>query len=418
MKKETCSLPFLLFFFLHVGLLAQAPQPTDSICPIATYTGSFYSSGITEGQTAPDFTLYNSNGQSFNLSSALQLGKPVLVINGSLTCPVFRNKIDKINQVQSQYGNTLTTLIVLTVEAHPTNISPYFGYVNITGQNQQEGILFPQPQTYGQRLRLSDTLQQRYSISVPVYVDLPCNSWWTTYGPAPNNAYLIRPNGDVFSKHGWFDRAPDQIFCDIDSLMGTQSGLCTPAQGPGSFQANLLNANSYGAPGSTLFNYVDLINTGSVPVEILVMTLEEQLPDTTWQTAYCADICYSTGVDSIVIWLPANDTLHFSLDFFTGPSPALGKSKLGFRNQQNTLNKFSFWVEASTFSSGLSSWPSPASTKYIAAGSPWPIANNEKVRGVCDMQGRWLPHLKQAPEIPGCYVLHTNLGSQKIWVRD
>lgn len=418
MRKANFNLLLLFVFLMPLLLLAQAPQPTDSICPIPLYTGSFYSSGIPEGQQAPDFTVFNSNGQPFNLASALQLGKPVLLINGSLTCPVFRNKIATINQIQAQYGSAIATAVVLTVEAHPTGISPYFGYVNITGQNQQEGILFPQPQTYGQRLGLSDTLQQRYSISVPVFVDLPCNSWWSTYGPAPNNAYLIRPNGEVFSKHGWFDRAPDRIFCDIDSLLGSSSGLCQPAQGTGSFQANVLNANSYGFPGSTLFNYVDLINAGSVPVEILIMTLEEQLPDTTWQTAYCADICYSPGVDSIVLWLAGNDTLHFSLDFFTGPSPALGKSKIGFRNQQNVQNKFSFWLEASTFSSGLSAWAATETTMHIKAGSAWPLQPNEQVRGVFDLQGRCLPKQGFAPEIPGVYVLHTNFGRQRIWVRE
>lgn len=418
MKKAIFKLGFGLFLFLPAILISQAPQPTDSICPIPLYTGSFYSSGISEGQQAPDFTVFNSNGQSFNLASALQIGNPVLLINGSLTCPVFRNKIATIHQIQAQYGNVLTTVVVLTVEAHPTNASPYFGYVNITGQNQQEGILFPQPQTYGQRLQLADTLQQRYAISVPVFVDLPCNSWWSTYGPAPNNAYLIKPNGEVFSKHGWFDRAPDQIFCDIDSLLGTQSGLCQPIQGPGSFQANLLNANSYGSPGSTLFNYVDLINTGSVPVEILIMTLDEQLPDSLWQTAYCADICYSPGVDSIVLWLAASDTLHFSLDFFTGPSPGVGQCKIGFRNQQDVQNKFSFVVEASTVPSGLSVWPTFSITRQIAPGSAWCFEPKEQLRAVFDLQGRYLPNSKYAPEIPGYYILHTNLGSRRILVCD
>ncbi len=143
MRKANFNLLLLFVFLMPFLLLAQAPQPTDSICPIPLYTGSFYSSGIPEGQQAPDFTVFNSNGQPFNLASALQLGKPVLLINGSLTCPVFRNKIATINQIQAQYGSAIATAVVLTVEAHPTGISPYFGYVNITGQNQQEGICFP-----------------------------------------------------------------------------------------------------------------------------------------------------------------------------------------------------------------------------------------------------------------------------------
>ena len=419
MMKIRMWLFSLLLFLVLPGLVqGQAPQPTDPICPIPLYTGSFYSSGIMEGQQAPDFTIYNSSNQAFNLASTLQQGKPVLIINGSLTCPVFRNKINTINQVQAQYSNALTTLIVLTVEAHPTTVSPYFGYVNLTGQNQQEGILFPQPQTYGQRLQLADTLQQRYFISVPVYVDLPCNQWWSTYGPAPNNAYFIRPNGEVFSKHGWFDRAPDLIFCDIDSLLGVQSGLCQPNQGAGSFQANVINSNSTGMPGSTLYNYVDLVNTGTNPVEILIMTLDQILPDTSWKTAYCADICYSPGVDSIVVQIASGDTMHYSLDYFTSINPGLGRSKIGFRNQQNSQNKFSFWLEASTFSSGLSSPPSNSKALKIKGGSLWALLPGEQVRGVFDLQGRSLPNPVYAPTSPGYYFLHTNLGRYRVLVGD
>jgi hypothetical protein len=407
---------FFLALFLGDLLPAQSPLPTDSICSIPVYTGSFYTVGPSEGQFAPDFTLYDSSGQGFHLASELQQGKPILVVNGSLTCPVFRDKIPLINQIQSMYGSVLTTIVVLTVEAHPTTISPYFGMVNITGQNQQAGILYPQPQTYGERLQLASILQNQFPLNVPVLLDLPCNMWWNTYGPAPNNAYLIQSDGRIFRKHGWFNRNPDRIFCDIDSLVGTPSGNCQPLQGPGVFQAQLLNGYSFGLPGTTLFNYVDLINPGATPVEVLIMTLEEYLPDTSWSTSYCADICYLPGIDSISLTLSPYDTLPFSLDYFTGPQPGLGRSKIGFRNQMNTQNKFSFWLEASTLPSSLESLHQPIQHLVLPKGSSWPLLPDEHILAWMNILGQSLPVGAVLPYSVGSYLLHTNVRTVRLMI--
>src|SRR5687768_9172822 len=73
--------------------LNSAPGDNAVICPEQFYLGNFYSSGYHKGDTVPDFKLYGLNGDSLALSQALAGGKPVLLIAGSLTCPVFRAKI-------------------------------------------------------------------------------------------------------------------------------------------------------------------------------------------------------------------------------------------------------------------------------------------------------------------------------------
>lgn len=411
---------FLSFAFILLGIdvFSQIPLPSDSICTIPVYSGSFYTSGPSEGQFAPDFTVYDLAGQPFHLASELQNGKPILMINGSLTCPVFRDKIPLINQIQSFYGSVLTAMVILTVEAHPTDISPYFGYVNVTGQNQQAGVLHPQPQTYGERMQLAGILQSSYPLSVPVYLDLPCNTWWNTFGPAPNNAYLLQNDGRIFSKHGWFNRSPDRIFCDIDSLLSAPSVNCQPSQGPGTFQAQLLNGQSFGSPGYTLFNYVDLVNTSNSTVEILIMTLEEDLPDSSWETSYCADICYLPGIDSVVLSLAPNDTLHFSLDFFTGPVPGIGRCKLGFRNQMDFQNKFSFWLEASTMPSSMPSFHQTVVPIILYYGQAFPFLPEETIQACFDLQGRLVNVSFSTPFMPGHYFIHTNQRTVRLVVMD
>jgi hypothetical protein len=351
--KTFTSLLFILIFKSAASQLLPSiglnslPANSATICDAPWYLGSFYSSGIAAGSTAPDFKLYSVSGDSLVLSSELQSAKPVLLIGGSLTCPVFRNKVAVINKVVSAYGSSIKVFVIYTLEAHPTDTSVYFGYVNVTSQNSSSGILFPQPVTYGERKQMADTMNSWVTLNAPVYIDGPCNEWWSTFGPAPNNAYLIDPGGKILLKHGWFDKSPDKIFCDLDSILGVTSGYCVNTTAPGNFKINVLNTTANGSPGSILYNYIDVINTGSVDVTVLAQNIQRSYP-INWQTGYCADICYTAGTDSIVFTVPPLDTIKFTLDFYTSANPDTGSVKLGFKNVNKNSNSFSGWFRAST----------------------------------------------------------------------
>src|SRR5688500_9836539 len=79
--------------------IGALPSDNDPVCYIPWYLGSFHTSGLQAGDTAYDFTLYNLNGDSLNLKDALSKGRPVLLVNGSYTCPVYRRKVQDINDV-------------------------------------------------------------------------------------------------------------------------------------------------------------------------------------------------------------------------------------------------------------------------------------------------------------------------------
>ncbi|HOZ88006.1 MAG TPA: T9SS type A sorting domain-containing protein [Bacteroidia bacterium] len=325
-------------------------MPLDSapICNESFYLGDFYTTGYQQGNAVADFKLYGLNGDSLILSQALSGGKPVLLIAGSLTCPVFRAKVATINQVVSTYSAFINVYVIYTLEAHPTDTSVYFGYVNVTSQNTSAGILFPQTQTYGQRKKMVDTTGSYLSISAPVFIDGPCNNWWRNFGPAPNNSYLIGTNGMVLNKQGWFHKSPDNIFCDLDSILNLNSGLCIPPPTiPGSFTLNVLNNIVNGNPGDLLYDYVNIINTTSVTTSIKIKKLQKSLPQG-WETAFCADICYGFVDDSIEVNVDPFDTLRFSLDFFTGAVPDSGSVRLGFRNINKPNNSYSMWLKANT----------------------------------------------------------------------
>ncbi|MBA3680888.1 MAG: T9SS type A sorting domain-containing protein [Bacteroidetes bacterium] len=328
--------------------LNSIPQNSAQICNEPFYLGNFYSTGYQQGDTVPDFKLYNLNGDSLILSQELLAGKPVLLISGNLTCPVFRAKVATINQVITTYSSNIKVYVIYTLEAHPTDTSVYFGYVNVTSQNTTANVLFPQPDTYAQRKDIVDTMSYFVNLNAPVFIDAPCNNWWKKFGPAPNNSYLIGTNGVVLNKHGWFHKTPDNIFCDLDSILNVNSGLCVQAPTiPGNFTLNVVSNNVSGNPTQLLYDYVDVINTSSVVVTFKAKKILNTLP-AGWQTAFCADVCYSTSDDSIEVSLNAFDTLHMSLDFFTDNVADSGSVKVGFKNMNKPNNSFSLWLKAST----------------------------------------------------------------------
>ncbi|MDA0193934.1 MAG: hypothetical protein O2887_06075 [Bacteroidetes bacterium] len=180
--------------------------------------------GPAEGDIIPDFTLFTLDGTPVNIGDVLSTGKPILLVSGSYTCWVFRDNIPVINRIDSIYKEELAVFIVYTAEAHPTDPNPYSGAVWVNGRvwfhgNVIDGILYNQPRTYGERKSLVKKMIKKLHIHSEVIIDGPGNEWWHYFGPAPNNAYLIAPDGKINSKHPWFNQGLLDMENDIASLL-------------------------------------------------------------------------------------------------------------------------------------------------------------------------------------------------------
>lgn len=352
MKKLYATLLFIISLVAPAAAQGPALKPSiglfsipaagDSICDVQVYNGDYDTTGYSQGDTIPDFTLYNTNGNAVNIASELQNGLPVMLVAGSYTCPVFRNKVADLNAMHTMYNGQLKIFIIYTIEAHPVvDPSPYSGNVWVTSQNQSEGILYRQPATYGDRKEMVDTMLARMSILPGVLLDGPCNNWWNNFGPAPNNAYLIDTNGVIVRKHGWFHRLPDNMYCSIDSLLGSTSGNCDSISYDGNFSFSLV-ADSVvsGLPGEALTVYTNLINnspTSMVTVEI--RRLQVDIPSS-WQSALCHNICLAPTIDSTSITIAPATTQSFLFHFYTDPAaPDSGRVSVGFRNKNNPSNR-------------------------------------------------------------------------------
>lgn len=356
MKKIFTILAVFYSFFLlaqpnlkpSIGIGAL-PNDSDPICSFPVFTGDFNTSGYAIGDTIPDFTLYTAAGIPVNAQNLLAQGKPILLIGGNLTCPVFRNKIATINSMASIYAGLLDIYIIYGIEAHPTTPSPYSGAIWTTSSNQQANILHPQPTTYGERKDLLDTLLALTTINVPILVDGPCNEWVSNFGPAPNNAYLIDTNGVIYEKQGWYHKLPDDMYCEIDSMLGTNSGQCNLAGNNGNFSFSYVyDTIEYGAAGDVLGVHARLTNNSTTDNAVVEIFRAQVYTPSTWLTAMCVDICLPTTTDTTQVVIPPSATQDFIFYFYTDPAvDSVGWARLGFRNVNVNPNKFfkRFWGE-------------------------------------------------------------------------
>jgi hypothetical protein len=161
--------------------------------------------GLTEGDPAIDFTLEDPTGVRYRLSDLLGK-KPILLVLGSLTCDLYRRSAPLLTALahrafdQSQtYAEVVHFVTVYVVEPHPQSPdpSPYTGEV-------WENVFsaYRQPRTRDERAALASEAQasagggQRMLVD-ELTPDSRDNPVWCTYGPAPNPAYLIAPDGIV-----------------------------------------------------------------------------------------------------------------------------------------------------------------------------------------------------------------------------
>ncbi len=79
------------------------------------------------------------------------------------------------------------------------------------------GAPIGQPGTYEDRVRLAIKAGEEDGIKFPILIDSMENPVWSTYGPAPNIAYLIGMDGTVLLRQPWYD--PKEMEAQIKALL-------------------------------------------------------------------------------------------------------------------------------------------------------------------------------------------------------
>lgn len=320
------------------------PNDSDPICsypiPVAPDM-TFDSYPFFNGDLIPNFTLYDLNGDSLNMQSLLSNGKPVVIVALNYTCPYVRNKVPIYNDILATYGSQVEIIGIYQLEAHPDNdYSPNSGTYGNVSANVNAGIVIDQHATYLDRKLAAQQLITNEGLNIPVYMDGPCNEWWDAFGPGPATGYIIKPDGTVFVKHGWFDKIANghDIYCDLDSLFGIQCNGTVP---DGQFTLNLTtNDTVYGQPGTTIDCEADLINNsgGAVLIEIV---RDQNNMDIGWTSAICADICLNETADTYSFLLADSTTQHFYMHFYSDAlTEGESNTKMVFRNANDFSNQY------------------------------------------------------------------------------
>jgi len=325
----------------HIGPGSQ-PSDHEVICEIPVHNGGFDDVGYAEGETVPDFTLYTPMGDRYRLGEVLEDGKPVVLVNGNYTCWRFRDQIASINAVANYYADQVKFFIIYTVEAHPyEDISPYSGTIWTGDRNFEDDILYNQPTTYGERLAVISDMRGEFGIVPEILVDGSCNHWWSNFGPAPNNAYIIDPTGVVVKQHAWTNAPPNDLWCDLGEYFEEPNEHCNDAGLNGDFSISFLQQGqntTYGIPGETLTISTliqNLSDTENVQIEI---EREEVYAQEDWLTALCIDVCYSPGVSSATVTIPPGGSQEFIFYFYTGMNAGTGTASVSFQNVINPEN--------------------------------------------------------------------------------
>lgn len=192
------------FALPHPAVGAPADAPTAD--PTPPGKPRFDSTGAKVGEQLPNLPVYTLEGKQTSLHEAWTGGRPTLLLTSSFTCPKSRSTYPRADELAKRLEKKLSVAVIYVVEAHPKgDPSPYKGVEDVTVENERARVFCRQPATLDERLKLAGRFKQRLSVSVPIFVDAMDNAAWKQLGGGPNMGVLVRPNGIIVARQGWFD---------------------------------------------------------------------------------------------------------------------------------------------------------------------------------------------------------------------
>lgn len=197
----------------QVGDLGYSSQPSDN-APVddLIFYGELMdmSFGYAVDDTVADFTVYDFEGNALTLSEELAGDRPVVIINGSVSCIRFRDTFDTSNNAQEffptrqfmqNHSDDINWIFVYGVEAHPTdgdfpsNCPPTI--------NTDTAVV--QPALYGERRWAAHNWEEseQHNFPLHVYVDNPDNGLYNNYFGRPFGMLALDCAGKVIFRGDW-----------------------------------------------------------------------------------------------------------------------------------------------------------------------------------------------------------------------
>lgn len=135
------------------------------------------------GDHLPTFDLYTTTGDRTTIED-LAGGKPVLLIFGSLTCPMTASAVPALKELYLEFGERVEFVMLNVREAHP-------------------GEYHPQPESVEEKLAHAKALANLYAMPWTVVSDGIDGCLHRRLDPKPNSAFLIDADGAIVFRSLW-----------------------------------------------------------------------------------------------------------------------------------------------------------------------------------------------------------------------
>lgn len=169
------------------------------------------------GERLPKLVLHDMEGNEQPLSRCWDK-HPALLVTMSLSCGQTRRYARDLRRLSRRFERDINTVVIYVVEAHPIDApSPYTDGIWLTSKNEIAGLHSAQPQTLEERIERARQLRRRFGLSTPMLIDALDDRAWRAFGGAPNVAILVRSDGRIAAKQGWFE--PKEMTRAITALL-------------------------------------------------------------------------------------------------------------------------------------------------------------------------------------------------------
>lgn len=136
------------------------------------------------GDEVGPFDLPTTRGGRFRSSDLQSQGRPVLLVFGSLTCPITESAAEGLKGLHAVHGSRVRFVMLAVREAHP-------------------GQAIPQPHTLEEKARHAASLEAHHEFPFEVAVDDIDGTLHRRLGSRPSSAYLLDPEGTILFRAQW-----------------------------------------------------------------------------------------------------------------------------------------------------------------------------------------------------------------------
>ncbi len=135
------------------------------------------------GDRLPELELVTTRGETIKTTDHVG-SKPLLLIVGSVTCPMTASSMPPLKRLHAEFGETIAFLMVNVREAHPAEH-------------------YPQPETAEDKLAHARALKEQHEIPWTVATDDIDGTLHRGLDTKPNAAYLIDVDGIIAFRALW-----------------------------------------------------------------------------------------------------------------------------------------------------------------------------------------------------------------------